>query len=48
LKRVYYYITTVGKVQQLVFDYPLTEDDLIINGYRFLRSEKVDRYPWEE
>lgn len=27
---------------------PLQERDLIVNGYRYLKSEKVERYPWEE
>ena len=48
LKWIYYYSTEVGMVQQLVFEDPLTEEELIVNGYRYLRSEKVDRYPWEE
>lgn len=48
MKRIYYYITEFGSAQQLVFDYPLTEDEMIINCYRFLKSEKVDRYPWED
>lgn len=48
MKRVYYYyIPEVGKVQELIFDYPLTKAELIVSGYRFLKSGKVDRYPWE-
>lgn len=47
MKVIYYYFTEVGKVQELAFESPLTEAELIVNGYRFLRSEKVDRYPWE-
>ena len=48
LKWIYYYSTEVGMVQQLVFEDPLTEEELIVNGYKYLKSEKVDRYPWEE
>lgn len=48
MKRIYYYITSVGMAQQLVFENPLTETEMIANGYRFLKSEKVERYPWEE
>lgn len=48
MKRIYYYITSVGMAQQLVFEDPLTEDELIVNGYQYLKSEKVERYPWEE
>ena len=47
MKRIYYYITSVGMAQQLVFESPLQEQELILNGYRYLRSEKVERYPWE-
>lgn len=48
MKRMYsYYIPEVGKVQQLAYETPLTEAELIMNGYMYLRSEKVDRYPWE-
>ena len=47
MKRIYYYITSVGMAQQLVFEDPLTEEELIVNGYQYLRSEKVERYPWE-
>ena len=48
LKWIYYYSTEVGMVQQLVFEDPLTEEELIVNGYQYLKSEKVNRYPWEE
>ena len=48
MKRLYsYYIPEVGKVQQLVYETPLTEAEMIVNGYRYLRSEKVERDPWE-
>ena len=48
LKRIYcYYIPEVGEMQELVFDYPLTEEEIIINGYKYLKSEVVDFYPWE-
>ena len=48
MKRMYsYYIPEVGKVQQLVYETPLTEEELIMNGYRYWKSEKVERYPWE-
>lgn len=47
LKWIYYYRTEVGMVQQLVFEDPLTEEELIVNGYKYLKSEKVERYPWE-
>ena len=48
LKWIYYYSTEVGMVQQLVFEDPLTEEELIVNGYQYLKSEKVEQYPWEE
>lgn len=48
MKWVYYYATQVGDAQELAFESPLREEDLLVNGYRYLRSEKVDRYPWEE
>ena len=47
MKIIYYYSTEVGMVQQLVFENPLTEAEMLISGYRYLRSEKVERYPWE-
>ncbi|NCB66917.1 MAG: hypothetical protein EOM48_12240 [Bacilli bacterium] len=48
MKRMYsYYIPEVGKVQQLTYETPLTEDELLINGYRYWKSEKVERYPWD-
>jgi hypothetical protein len=48
LKRIYsYYIPEVGKMQELVFESPLTEAEMVVNGYRYLKSEKVDEYPWE-
>lgn len=47
MKRIYYYITSVGMAQQLVFEDPLTEEELIVNGYKYLKSEVVDFYPWE-
>ena len=48
MKRMYsYYIPDVGKVQQLAYETPLTEDELIANGYRYWKSEKVEWYPWE-
>jgi len=43
----YYYVEDVGKVQQLVFESPLTESEMLINGYKYLKSEKVEEYPWE-
>jgi len=43
----YYYVADVGKVQQLVYGDPLTEAEMIINGYKYLKSEKVEQYPWE-
>ena len=48
MKWIYYYATQVGDAQELAFESPLQEQELIVNGYRYLRSEKVDRYPWEE
>lgn len=48
MKRIYYYITSVGTAQQLVFESPLTETEMLQGGYRYLKSEKVERYPWEE
>ena len=33
---------------ELAFENPLQEQELIVNGYRYLRSEKVERYPGEE
>ena len=42
-----YYVVDVGPMQQLVYETPLTEAEMIVNGYRYLRSEKVERYPWE-
>lgn len=48
MKWMYYYITEVGMVQQLAFENPLTEEELIVNGYKYLKCEKVERYPWEE
>ena len=33
---------------EVAFESPLQEQELIVNGYRYLRSEKVERYPWEE
>ena len=47
MKWIYYYSTEVGMVQLFVFEDPLAEEELIINGYQYLKSEKVDRYPWE-
>lgn len=47
MKWIYYYATQVGDVQELAFESPLQEQDLVVNGYRYLRSEKVERYPWE-
>ena len=47
MKRIYYYIASVGTTQQFVFEDPLTEEELIVNGYQYLKSEKVERYPWE-
>ena len=47
MKWIYYYATQAGDAQELAFESPLTEEELIVNGYRYLRSEKVDRYPWE-
>ena len=46
MKRIYYYIDEVG--MEHFFSDPLTKEELIINGYRFLRSEKIGHYPWEE
>ena len=48
MKWIYYYSTEVGMAQQLVFEDPLTETEMIQGGYMYLRSEKVERYPWEE
>ena len=47
MKWIYYYATQVGDVQELAFESQLQEQELIVNGYRYLRSEKVDRYPLE-
>ena len=47
MKWIYYYATQVGDAQELAFESPLQEQELIVNGYRYLRSEKVERYPWE-
>lgn len=47
MKIIYYYSTEVGMVQQLVFESPLTETEMIQGGYRYLKSEVVDVYPWE-
>ena len=36
-----------GDAQELAFESPLQEQELIVNDYRYLRCEKVERYPWE-
>ena len=46
LKRIYYYVDEVG--MERFFSDPLTEEELIINGYRYTRNEVVNEYPWEE
>ena len=45
LRRIYYYIDETG--MEHFFSYPLTKEELIANGYRFLRSEKIDHYHQE-
>lgn len=46
MKIIYYYIDEVG--MEHFFSDPLMEQELIINGYRFLRSERVDAFPWDD
>lgn len=46
MKIIYYYADEVE--MEHLFSDPLTEEELIINGYRFLRSERLENYPWEE
>jgi len=46
LKRIYYYVDEVG--MEHFFSDPLTEQELIINGYHYTRNEVIDEYPWEE
>ena len=38
MKWIYYYATQAGDAQELAFESPLQEQELIVNGYRFLRS----------
>lgn len=45
MKRIYYYIDETG--MEHFFSYPLTKEELVANGYRFLRSEKIDHYHQE-
>ncbi len=46
MKIIYYYVDEVE--MEHLFSDPLTEEELIINGYRYLRSERLEIYPWEE
>ena len=47
MKRIYYYVASVGTAQQFVFENPLTETEMLQGGYMYLKSEVVDFYPWE-
>lgn len=46
MKRIYYYVDEVG--MEHFFSDPLTEKELIINSYRYLRSERVNEFHWND
>ena len=43
MKRIYYYVDET-ETAEYVFSEPLTKEELIANGYLFLRSEKMDHH----
>lgn len=46
MKRIYFYADEKGMEQ--VFGDPMPEEQMIINGYIFLRSEWTETFPWDE
>ena len=45
MKCIYFYADETG--MEHVFQDPMPEEQMIINGYRFIRSEWTEDFPWE-
>ena len=45
MERIYFYADETG--MEHVFQDPIPEEQMIINGYRFIRSEWTEDFPWE-